>query len=343
VPEGLHLAAPAWLLALLLVPAIGLWQHRVRQRVPAAQRERDYADAELLPHLTGEATTRRVGFWGSLVAWTVPWVLVVVALAGPRWDYAEVQVFAPGANLVVLLDISRSMEVADATPTRLARARQEIEDLLKRAEGVRVGLVAFATVANVVTPVTDDLGSVQRALPALTSDLVRLQGSRPSQAVARARELLASQPGEGTRNVLLVSDGDFQDLELDAEITQLREQGVRLHVLGVGTPEGGPVPGPRGGALPDRTGAPVGSRLNAALLQTLATQTGGVYQVAGYRDDDVRAILRATTAGAKARRLGDERTRVWHEPFWWLIGPAALWLLLEFRRRAPLNRVVGAG
>jgi Ca-activated chloride channel family protein len=343
VPEGLHLAAPAWLLALLLVPVIGLWQHRVRRRVPAAQRERDYADADLLPHLTGEATTRRVGFWGSLVAWTVPWVLVVVALAGPRWDYAEVQVFAPGANLVVLLDISRSMEVADASPTRLARARQEIEDLLKRAEGVRVGLVAFASVANVVTPVTDDLDSVQRALPALTSDLVRLQGSRPSQAIARARELLASQPGEGTRNVLLVSDGDFQDLELDAEITQLRDQGIRLHVLGVGSAEGGPVPGPRGGALPDRTGAPVVSRLNAALLQTLATQTGGVYQAAGYRDDDVRAILRATLAGAKARRLGDERTRIWHEPFWWLIGPAALWLLFEFRRRARLQRVVGAG
>lgn len=342
MPEGLHLAAPAWLLALLLVPLIALWQHRARRRVPAAEREREYADADLLPHLSGESTTRRVGFWGNLVAWAIPWTLVVVALAGPRWDYAQVQVFAPGANLVVLLDISRSMETADATPTRLARARQEIEDLLNRAEGVRIGLVAFATVANVVTPITDDLDSVRRALPALTSDLVRLQGSRPAQAIARARQLLATQPGEGARNLLLVSDGDFQDLELDAEVTQLRDLGFRLHVLGIGTAEGGPVPGPRGGALPDRTGAPVVSRLNAALLQTLATQTGGVYQAAGYRDDDARAILRATLAGAQARKLGDERTRVWHEPFWWLIGPAALWLLLEFRRRAPLQRVLEA-
>jgi len=342
VPEGLHLAAPAWLLALLLVPLIALWQHRVRRRVPAAQRERDYADPDLLPHLSGEATTRRIGFWPSVVAWTVPWVLVVVALAGPRWDYAQVQVFAPGANLVVLLDISRSMETADATPSRLARARQEIEDLLNRADGVRIGLIAFATVADVVTPITDDMDAVRRALPALSPDLVRLQGSRPSHAIARARQLLGSQLGDGTRNVLLVSDGDFQDLELDAEITQLREQGIRLHVLGVGTPEGGPVPGPRGGALPDRMGAPVVSRLNAALLQTLATQTGGVYETAAYRDDDVRAVVRATLAGAQARRVGDERTLVWHEPFWWLIGPAALWLLLQFRRRAPLQRVLGA-
>lgn len=342
MPDGLHLAAPAWLLALLVIPAIAFWQHRVRRRVPAAQRERDYADAALLPHLSGEASTRRVGFWGSLVAWTVPWVLIVVALAGPRWDYTQVEVFAPGANLVVLLDISRSMEVADVSPTRLARARQEVEDLVNRDDGVRVGLIAYATVANVVTPITDDMDSVRRALPALASDLVRLQGSRPSQAIQRARQLLATQTGEGTRNVLLVSDGDFQDLELDAEIGQLRDQDIRLHVLGIGTTEGGPVPGPRGGPLADRTGVPVVSRLNGALLQTLATQTGGVYEAAGYRDDDVRAILRATLAGAKARKLGDERTRVWHEPFWWLVGAAALWLLFEFRRRAPLRRVTGA-
>jgi len=342
VPEGFHFAAPAWLLALLLIPAIALWQHRARRRVPAAQRERDYADAELLPYLSGEATTRRVGFWSSLTAWALPWILVVVALAGPRWDFTQVEVFAPGANLVVLLDISRSMEVADTMPTRLARARQEIEDLLKRAAGVRIGLIAFATVANVVTPVTDDLDSVRRTLPALTSDLVRLQGSRPSQAIARARQLLATQPADGTRNVLLVSDGDFQDLELDGEATLLRDQGIRLHVLGIGTAEGGPVPGPRGGALPDRAGIPVVSRLNAPLLQTLATQTNGAYETAGYRDDDVRAILSATAAGARARRLGDERTRAWREPFWWLVGPAALWLLLQFRRPAPLQRVTGA-
>jgi len=342
VPEGLHLAHPAWLLALLLIPAIGFWQHRVRRRAPAATRERDYADADLLPYLSGEATSRRVGFWGSLVAWAVPWTLLVVALAGPRWDYAYVEVFEPGANLVILLDISRSMETADASPSRLARARQEIEDLLNQANGMRVGLIAFATVANVVTPLTDDVESVRRALPALTSDLVRLQGSRAGQAVARARQLLATQPGEGARNILLISDGDFQDLELDAEVAALRDQRIRLHVLGVGSPEGGPVPGPRGGALTDRIGVPVTSRLNAPLLQTLATQGQGIFETADYRDDDVQAILDASRKGARTRKIGDERTRVWYEPFWWLVGPAALWLLFEFRRRAPLQRIVGA-
>lgn len=342
MPDGLHLAHPAWLAALLLIPAIGVWQHRVRRRTPSAQRERDYADPALLPYLSGEATSQRVGFWGSLLAWAVPWTLIVVALAGPRWDAAYVEVFEPGADLVVLLDISRSMETPDVSPSRLARARQEIEDLLNRASGVRVGLIAFATVANVVTPLTDDAESVRRALPALSTDLVRLQGSRAGQAVARARQLLATQPGDGARNVLLISDGDFQDLELDAEVAALREQRIRLHVLGIGTQEGAAVPGPRGGALTDRTGAPIVSRLNATLLKTLAAQGEGIYQIADYRDDDVTAILEASVTGARTRKIGDERTRVWYEPFWWLIGPAALWLLLEFRRRTPLQRMASA-
>jgi Ca-activated chloride channel family protein len=337
MPDGFHLAAPAWLLLLALIPVVGLLQRKARTLAPVAEREQDYADANLLPHLTGTARTGAAGSWGRLLTWSVPWTLGVVALAGPRWDYEQVQVFEPGAALVVLLDISRSMEAADVAPTRLARARQEIEDLLRVAKGVRIGLVAFASVASVVSPVTDDMETIRRALPALGPDLVRLQGSRPSQAIARGRQLLATQPADASRNLLLVSDGDFQDLELDTEVAALRDQGIRLHVLAVGTPEGAPVTGPQGRPLTERNGAPVVSKLNAPLLGTIAGQTGGEYRAADYRNDDARAIASAAAAGGRARKVGDERMRVWHEPFWWLVGPAALWLLLEFRRRASVQ------
>ena len=339
--EGLHLAAPAWLLLLALIPVVGAWQRRARRLEPVARRERDYAEAALMPHLTGTARTGAAGAWGRLLAWTVPWTLTVVAMAGPRWGYEQVQVFEPGAALVVLLDISRSMEAGDVAPSRLARARQEIEDLLSAAKGLRVGLVAFASVATVVAPVTDDTETIRRTLPALGPDLVRLQGSRPAQGIARGRQLLATQPPHAAKNLLLVSDGDFQDLELDAEVAALRDQGIRLHVLAIGTPQGAPVIGPQGRPLLERSGVPVVSKLNATLLGTIAAQTGGEYRAADYRDDDVRAIASAAATGGEARKAGDERLRVWHEPFWWLVGPAALWLLLEFRRRAtvqPLSR-----
>ncbi len=337
MPEGFHFVAPAWLLLLALVPVVGLLQRRVRRLEPALGRERDYADATLLPHLAGTARTGASGALGRLLAWTLPWVLLVLALAGPRWRYEQVQIFEPGAALVVALDISRSMEAGDVPPARIARARQEIEDLLAVGRGLRIGLVAFASVATVVAPVTDDMETIRRALPALGPDLVQLQGSRPAQAIARARQLLAAQPPDVAKNLLLVSDGDFQDLALDAEVAALREQGIRLHVLAVGTPQGAPVIGPQGRPLFERAGVPVISRLNEPLLGAIAAQTGGEYRAADYRDDDVRAIARAAAAGGSARKPGDERMRVWHEPFWWLVAPAALWLLREFRRRATVQ------
>lgn len=338
MPEGFHFAAPLWLLALLLIPVAAVWQAVARGRAPNTGRERDYADAGLLPHLSAVASGQRVPLTRRFIGWAVPWSLMVVAAAGPRWGFEDVRVFEGGADLAVVLDISRSMEIPDVSPTRLARARQEIQDLLDEARELRVGLVAFATVAHVASPITDDLEAVRRQLHALGPDLVRLQGSRPANALARARQLLAAQPRDSEHSILLVSDGDFQDLELEREIEALKEAGIPLHTLGIGTETGGPVPGPYGGLMPDRSGVPVRSRLNTGLLETLAARTGGVYRLADYRHADVEDILDAILRKARARPSGDERTRVWREPFWWLAGPAAVWLLFAFRRRTLLQR-----
>lgn len=338
MPEGFHFASPLWLLGLLLIPVAAAWQAVARGRAPNAGRERDYADAALLPHLSAIASGQGVPLTRRFVGWAVPWTLLVVAAAGPRWGFEEVRVFEAGADLAVVLDISRSMEIPDVSPSRLGRARQEIQDLLDHAREVRIGLIAFATVAHVASPITDDLDAVRRQLHALGPDLVRLQGSRPANALARARQLLAAQPEDSDHSILLVTDGDFQDLELEREVEALKESGIRLHTLGIGTETGGPVPGPYGGVMPDRSGAPVRSRLNGSLLDTLATRTGGIYRLADYRGADVEDIVDAILRNARARPSGDERTRVWREPFWWLAGPAALWLLFAFRRRTLLQR-----
>ena len=97
------------------------------------------------------------------------------------------QLFRPGTNLLILIDISRSMKVADVRPSRLARARQEVEDLLNRNRGVRVGVIGFASIAHVVSPVTEDMNGIRRVLSALDTSLVRLQGSRLLYALERAQ------------------------------------------------------------------------------------------------------------------------------------------------------------
>ncbi len=332
MPEaGFHFAAPGWLWALLVLLPMAWWL----RRSPAhgyQGRIRRYADAYLFPYLTGTRDLNPVERWRNFGFWALLWSLLVLAMAGPRWDFTDVRLFRPGANLVVLLDISKSMDVADVRPSRLARARQELEDLINLNRELRIGLIAFASVAHVIAPITEDAKSIRAELPAISTDLVDLQGSRLAVALDRAKQLLAGQPADSTNSILLISDGDFVEPGLEEQIKALAAKGIRFFALGVGTPGGGPVPARLGRWLTTPSGAPVESRLNAEQLERLAKAGNGEYIAADYSDDNVKRILRLAAQGQKARAAaGDERTRVWNERFYWLVLIAAALVLPLFR------------
>jgi len=326
VPDtGLHFAQPLWLLGLLVIPLVLVWLWRSAPLRRVGQ-EQKYADAHLLPYLSGAATVRMVKNRRLLIGWVLVWSLLSLAMAGPRWGYRQMNPFEPGADLVVLLDISRSMGVTDVLPSRLDRARQEIQDLIQAKRGVRTGLVAFATIAHVVTPITEDTDSLLRQLPAISPALVRLQGSRLSGALDRASRLLAAQGEEVAHNILLISDGDFAETGIEEQIAELRDRGIRLHILAIGSTDGGVVPG-----LMAPNGEPVVSRLDEDRLRQLAQAGGGVFRVADYRGDDTRELLDAVLSGTTARQIERVQMLVWNEYFYLLLAPAMLLVLLLFR------------
>lgn len=329
--SGFHFASPWWLLGLLLILPVGAWLRRSQVYGHIARVGR-YADAHLLPHLTGSRELNSGERWRKFKRWALLWSVLVFAMAGPRWDFTDIQLFTPGADLVVLLDISRSMEVADVQPSRISRARQEIEDLINDNRGIRIGLVAFASVAHVITPITEDGQTIRKTLPNLSTDLVRLQGSRLGQALERASMLLAGQPKESQHSILLISDGDFDEPGLDKAVESLSTNGIRLHVLGIGTTGGGPVPGQAGRFLLDNRRQPIESKLDEAGLRHLAELGRGVYIRADFRNGDTEQILRLAAEGGQAKAAGDERARVWNERFYWLLLPAMLAMLPVFRR-----------
>jgi Ca-activated chloride channel family protein len=338
MPEWLtafHFSEPNWLWALLLYLPVALWlllSHRFTGGSDHLQR---YADSHLLPHLLGQTEASKHTRWRRYARWAALWTLLVLAMAGPRWDFTDVQLFRPGTNLIILFDISRSMNVADVQPTRLARARQEVEDLLNLNRGIRVGLIGFATVAHVVSPVTEDMNGIRRMLSALDTSLVELQGSRLLFALESTEMLLAGQPKDSVNSLLIVSDGDFDEPGLEERLQAFADNDVRVHVLGIGTPEGDAVPGRDGLWIRDRTGQPVVSPLNEPLLQSLAKAGNGIYQRADYRESDTRNILDEAKAQALPAAEQAERTRVWNEQFYLLAGLAMLMLLPLFRRALP--------
>jgi Ca-activated chloride channel homolog len=332
-----HFSEPAWLWALLLCVPVAGWLLLYRRLAGNTDRIQRYADAHLLPHLLGRSIASSRTQWQRYARWAGLWTLLVLAMAGPRWGFTDVQLFRPGTNLLILMDISRSMKVADVRPTRLARARQEVEDLLNQNRGVRIGLIGFASVAHVVSPVTEDMNGIHRVLSALDTSLVRLQGSRLMFALERAQQLLAGQPAASVNSLLIISDGDFEEQGLEERLKELAATGIRVHILGVGTPEGDKVPGEGRDApwIMNRSGQPVISSLNEALLQSLAKAGNGLYQRADYRERDTARILDEVKAQALPGAGLDEHTRVWNERYYWLAGLALLLLLPLYRRSLP--------
>ena len=332
MPEaGFHFAH-SWLLLLLLAPLpVWLWL-RISSPREYNERYRAYADARLLPFLLGRHDLPQRQQWRRFLAWSALWGLLVIAIAGPRWDFRDVQLFRPGSDLVILLDLSRSMDVTDISPSRLARARQEIQDLIENNRHSRLGLIGFATLAHIIAPLTEDGNSLRVLLPALSTDLVELKGSRLTEALARAQQMLAGQPADSSRHLLLITDGDFGDGNLEEYVKRLTREGVHLHVLGMGSEEGGLVPGTGNSFLLQQDGSPVISRLDEDSLKKLAKVGKGVYQRADYRDVDTAALLDSISRVSHAEVVANQKTRIWNERYFWLVGLAMLLVLPLYRR-----------
>jgi Ca-activated chloride channel family protein len=323
--SSFHFAEPVWLWGIAVAALVIAWlwfSSPVRRHGLEAR----YADAEMLPWLSGEARVRSASSRRPLWGWILAWTLLCIAMAGPRWGYRQINPFQPGADLVILLDISRSMYAADIKPFRLERARQEIQDLVREKKGLRVGLVAFATIAHVVTPITEDGESLLRQLPGISPDLIRLQGSRPGFALDRAETLLAGQGDEVAHNILLITDGDFGNTNLLEQVDKLHDKGIRVHVLAMGSTDGAEVPG-----IMTTGRVPVISRVDEDQLRAIADTGGGVFRTAEYRDQDTGDIVDAILSHAKAQQNERAQTLVWNEYFHWPLILAALLLLALLR------------
>lgn len=301
---ALHIMRPEWLWALLPVALAAVALGLARRRAGSWS---SVISPALLPYLVREET---VSSGRGALPWLVlAWVLAVIATAGPSLQKIPQPVQQREDALVILLDLSYSMKAGDLAPSRVDRARQKIQDLLQRREEGQTGLVAYAGDAHVVAPLTDDNPTIANLLPALNPDMMPVPGSDPGHAVELALDLLQSGGARDGR-ILLLTDAVGRE-EQESIADAVREAGVELVIMGVGTRNGAPLPLPGGGFLKDDQGAIVIPPLDEASLQRLARRAGGRYLPMQIDAGDLEALSQPNLRPGQ-ERLSDAERRADH-------------------------------
>lgn len=332
--EWLH---PEWFWALGLVPVVvallvfAAWR---RHRMAAA-----FGNPGLLARLAAGMSARRRRWKAALMS--VGFLLVALALVGPRFGTQIKEIQREGIDLVIALDVSESMMAEDVAPNRLERSRNEIKRLLETLTGDRVGLVIFAGDAFIQSPLTTDYSALRLFLDVADPSLIPTPGTdfgNALQMALRAFEAPTRMAGDGprTRAVLFVSDGENHVAELDEIVSQAREQNVIIFAAGVGETEGVPIPEYRNGRQvdfkKDRTGTVVTTRLEESVLQDLS-RDGGYFRIARTSS----SLARFTTAlqGLERTSYGSEEFEEYDEKYQW---PLFFGLLLLFIERVVPER-----
>ena len=261
--------------------------------------------------------------------------LCITALAGPVYKKLPQPVYQEQSALVVLFDLSQSMNATDVKPSRLARAKLELLDVLKTRKSGQTAFIVYAADAFTVTPLTNDNATIANLIPSLETSMMPAQGSNLSKGLTKAFSLL-TQAGVIHGNILVISD-DIHPRD-ETAIKKLVSQGHRLSIFGIGTTQGSPVP-IGGGFLLDKNGAIVIPKLHPEKLQNFALTGGGLYTGLAAGDQDTLKLTRlfqskqqskkASMADYNGNNNSDINADVWQEEGHWLLLPlllfAALW------------------
>ncbi len=256
--------------------------------------------------------------------------LLVVALARPQWGFRWEEVRRKGLDLVVALDTSRSMMASDIKPTRLQQAKWGIRDLLRNLRGDRVGLVPFAGSSILQCPLTIDYAAFAMTLDDVYSGIIPRGGTAIEQAL---RTAVAAFPADRTadRVILLITDGEDHEGDPLALLPELKEKGIRVYTIGIGTLEGEMVPAGdgQGGYFKDRQGQIVKTALKEDVLQKLALGTGGTYVRSAPGDTGLERVFNESIANLKRSEQENRTAKIYEERFVWPIAAALLLLAWE--------------
>ena len=318
----INFAYAQYLLLLLLIPVFILVQFAVlrlrRRRIRKFGDERTVS--ELMPSYSVTKT------WLRLTFFLIGFFFFVLGLSRPQIGAALKERETKGAEIVIALDVSNSMLAEDYSPNRLERAKLAISRLVDKLRDDRIGLIVFAGNSFVQLPVTTDYISAKMFLNSITTESVPIQGTAIGEALNTAIRSFSAQ-SEKSRAIIVITDGENHEDDPVAVAKQAAELGIRVFTIGVGSPEGKPIP-LNGELIKDKDGNIVVTRLDETVLKDIAAEGNGLYVRAGNSEFGLNPII------DEIERMEDERYNSvvfeeWDEQFMYFFAIAMLFFVIE--------------
>lgn len=306
------------ILFILLFIFLLQWKEKVIKRI---------GDVKLVKMLISNYSSKLFTLKFSLLS--ISFAAGVVAVMNLRKPGGDEGIQRKGIDVVIALDVSKSMLATDLRPNRLERAKQFINKLMQQMPDDRIGLVLFAGRAYLQMPLTTDHGAAGMYILSASPDAVPQQGTVISEALNRSAA--AFNPAERRfKAVVLISDGEDHDANAITIAKELSEQGMMINTVGVGSSTGSFIPDPvTGGNKKDETGSAVISKLNEEELKQIAENTNGVYVRLDDTDDAV-AQIHQQLAKIESKAFGDVSLMNFKTYYWWFAAAMFVLLLAEY-------------
>ena len=318
----IHFAYAQYLLLIFLIPVFFIVQAvllRIRRN-----RIRKFGDEKLVSQMMPSYSKSKV--WVRLVLFSIGFFFFVIGLSRPQIGARLKEQEIKGAEIIIAIDVSNSMLAEDYSPNRLERAKLAVSRLVDKLRDDRIGLVIFAGTSFVQLPVTTDYVSAKMFLNSIDTGSIPIQGTALGDAITTCIRSFSAQ-SDKSRAIILITDGENHEDDPVAAAKQAAEMGIKVFTIGVGSPEGKPIP-MNGELLKDKDGEIVVSRLDEAVLQEIAAEGNGAYVRAGNSEFGLNPIIE------DLRKLEDEKYNSvvfeeYDEQFMYFLAIALVFFVLE--------------
>lgn len=258
--------------------------------------------------------------------------ILILGIANPQIGTKMEEVKREGVDIIIALDVSNSMKAEDIKPNRLESAKQEITHMLDKFQNDRLGLIVFAGDSYLQLPLTTDYSAARLILSTIDVDVVPIPGTAIGSAIKLAMKSFAV--GEKKHKVIItISDGENHEDDAIAAAKDANSEGVIIHTIGMGSPDGVPIPIYQGntqtGYKKDESGNTVVTKLDDQGMRQIAEAGGGIYIRATNQQDEMDAVFQEIQAMEK-KEFGAKVFTEYEDRFQYFLAAAILLLILEF-------------